>query len=328
MKTAQLSIFDTPSGVDYNLIKSTPIGLYCSVGDFFIDPKKSVKNALVSHAHSDHAVKNNKNIYCTAPTKDLMQFRNSTKNSLEQFYVMEYGKTFELQDVKITFYPAGHILGSAMILMEHDGVKYLYTGDFKLQADNSCEAIVFIGADVLITETTFANPRHVHPDADQEILKLNDLKDKNTIIGTYALGKAQRVTQLALKHCPEKIVMVHSAIIPLHHIYKKFNYDLGNWLPYSRDLFKTSTNCIYIVPPYIYNQYKDNSKYYSAFATGWDWFYKHNSIRLHISDHADWNDLQILVDKVAPKKILTVHGDGRHLQYHYSMLGIDVGILG
>ena len=327
MKPAQLSIFDSPNPVEYNLLKVTPYGLYCVVGDFYIDPKKPVLNAIVSHAHSDHAVKNNKNIYCTAPTKDLMNIRNTAKNSSEVFHVKEYGSSFMLNGVKITFYPAGHILGSAMVLMEHDGIKYLYTGDFKLQTDGSCEAIEIVPAEVLITETTFANPRHVHPDADVEILKLNALEAKNILIGTYAIGKAQRITLLALKHCPEKIVLIHPSIIPFHHLYKNFGFDLGNWLPYSRNLFKISDNCIYIVPPHIYHRYKDNSKYHSTFATGWDWFYKSASVRLHISDHADWKDLQILIEKVSPKKIFTVHGDGRHLQYHYSLQGIDVGIL-
>ena len=329
MKPSQLTIFDSLNvSQEYNLLKNTPIGLYCSAGDFYIDPKKPVLHAIISHAHSDHAIKNNKNIYCTSPTRELMNLRHGSKNSSEVFNVIEYGKTFKLNDVKVTLYPAGHMLGSAMVLMEYNGIKYLYTGDFKLQNDNSCEKVEFINADVLITETTFANPRHKHPDADLEMAKLNSLEPKNIIIGTYVVGKAQRVTQLALQNCPEKIVMIHSSMIPFHHLYKNFNFDLGNWLPYSRQLFKMSDNCIYIVPPYIYHRYKDNTKYHSTFATGWDWYTKKNALRLHISDHADWDDLQLLVEKVSPKKIYTVHGDGRHLQYHYSMKGIEVGILG
>ncbi len=327
MDLSQLSIFDTANPLQYNLLTVTPSGIYCAAGEFYLDPKKPVAHAVVSHAHSDHAVKNNKNIYCTAPTKDLMNIRNPNKKSTEVFHVKEYGSPFYINDVRITLYPAGHMLGSAMVLMEYDGIKYLYTGDFKLQPDASCEPIEIVSADVLMTETTFANPRHIHPDADLEIQKLNNLDARNILIGTYAIGKAQRITHLALKNCPDKIVMIHTSIIPFHHLYKAHNYDLGNWLPYSRNLFKLSDNCIYIVPPYIYHRYKDNSKFHSTFATGWDWFYKSASVRLHISDHADWQDLQVLVEKVSPKKILTVHGDGRHLQYHYSMQGIDVGIL-
>jgi putative mRNA 3-end processing factor len=328
LNKSQLTIFDfSESSQQYNLLKNTPIGLYCAVGDFYIDPKKPVMHAIVSHAHSDHAVKNNKNIYCTAPTKALMDSRNTSKTSTEVFHIKEYGETFILNDVKVTLYPAGHMLGSAMVLLENDNIKYLYTGDFKLQDDGSCEKIEIVSADVLITETTFANPRHIHPDADEEMKKLLTLEGKNIIIGTYAIGKAQRITHLALKNLPNKIIMVHSSLIPFHTLYQKFGFDLGNWLPYSRNVFKDTDNSVLIVPPYVYHRYKDNSKYHSMFATGWDWFYKNTSIRLHISDHADWNDLQILVEKVAPKKIFTVHGDGRHMQYHYSMLGISVGIL-
>ena len=99
-----------------------------------------------------------------------------------------------MNEVAITFFPAGHMLGSAMILMEFLNEKYLYTGDFKLQPDESCEPIELVEADYLITETTFAHPDHVHPDPVMEMSLLNEISDQNILLGAYSVGKAQRLT--------------------------------------------------------------------------------------------------------------------------------------
>ena len=183
-----------------NFLSYSSTGLYCAAGDFYIDPRKAVHKAIISHAHGDHATPNSGTIYCTNSTKQIMGKRY--KNSLRsRFIEINYRESFQLNDVMITFYPAGHILGSAQIMMEYDGIRYLYTGDFKLQQDTSCEPLEFVETDYLITETTFANPDYQHPDPQSEIEKLNEITGQNILIGAYSVGKAQRVTQLATSHC-------------------------------------------------------------------------------------------------------------------------------
>ncbi len=176
----------------------TKTGLYCAVGNFYLDPKEPVLNAVVSHAHADHAVSGNQNVFCTLATQRFMQMRYKQFAAVD-FYLKSFHEVFQLNDVKIGFYPAGHMLGSAMILMEYKGVKYLYTGDYKLEPDETCEAIEFCKADVLITETTFADPEVEHPAAAIEMQKLNSVKS-NIMLGAYALGKSQRMIILLNQH--------------------------------------------------------------------------------------------------------------------------------
>lgn len=294
-------------------LKITTRGLYCEAGQFYLDPKLVVNHAVITHAHSDHAVRGNKNVYCTAPTSEFMKLKFGNRNS-GAYHVKEFGDTFRLGEVKLTLYPAGHILGSAQVLMEHNGIKYLYTGDFKLTNDNSCESFEFVSADVLYTETTFASPAYSHPEPSEEISKLNEMNGNNILIGAYSLGKAQRVTQLVAKHCPEKKVIVHSNAIPFHRIYESFGYSLGGWDFFSRKLLRDSTNIVYVVPPSVYNKYLSNKTFLKTFATGWKSFYRGNDFNLTISDHADWKELHTLISHVKAKTIFTLHGDGSRLK--------------
>ena len=142
--------------LDDFLVK-TADGLYCKYGDFYLDPQVPVNNAVISHAHGDHAKPGNQHVFCTAFTQQVMKLRFK-KSAGVYFNIFSYHQVFNLGPVAITFLPAGHILGSAMVKMDYLGISYLFTGDFKLQKDESCEAIEFCKADVLITETTFANP--------------------------------------------------------------------------------------------------------------------------------------------------------------------------
>ena len=298
-------------------LKFTTRGLYCEAGHFYLDPKLVVNHAVITHAHSDHAVRGNRNVYCTAPTSEFMKLKFGNKTS-GAYHIKEFGKTFQLGDVTLTLYPAGHILGSAQVLMEHNGISYLYTGDFKLTSDSSCEDFHFVPADVLYTETTFASPTYAHPEPEEEISKLNGMKGMNILIGAYSLGKAQRVTQLVTKHCPEKKVIIHSNAVPFHRIYESFGYALGGWDFFSRKLLRDNSNIVYIVPPSVYNKYGSNKTFLKTFATGWKNFYRSNNFNLTISDHADWKELHTLIARVKPKTIFTLHGDGSRLQKYFA----------
>src|ERR1041385_1321995 len=139
-----------------NFILRKQEGLFCVPGNFFIDPSKAVPVSVVSHAHADHAAKGSYKVYATYNTSLLMKARYGDRAAGE-FHTFSYRESFEINGVKVTFYPAGHMLGSAQVLLEFGGKTFLYTGDFKLQQDKSCEAFEFVPADFLITETTYAN---------------------------------------------------------------------------------------------------------------------------------------------------------------------------
>ena len=291
-------------------------GLYCRRGNFYLDPKQPVKHAVISHAHGDHAVRENEHVYCTAGTAAIMECRYK-RHAAKKFYTYAYKEIFERNGVQISFIPAGHILGSAQVLMIYEGIRYLYTGDFKLQTDPTCEQLEFVQADVLITETTFANPAVQHPDPVEEIKKLNE-SEHNILLGTYALGKAQRLIHLMNQYCPDRRILVHHSILPLNKVYESFGYPPGKYEPYQRKIMKGPTQGhVYMVPPMTFDSYFRAKNVLRAFASGWERLQLQNDISLLISDHADWNDIVSTIEQVNPQHIWTLHGDGHLLKAHY-----------
>ena len=299
-----------------DFIIQTKTGLFCAYGNFYLDPKEPVVTAVISHAHADHAIGGNQNVYCTHPTMIFMQHRYK-KFAASNFHIYAYATIFELNGVKISFYPAGHILGSALVLMEYKGVKYLYTGDYKLEEDRTCEPIEFIAADVLITETTFADPKTKHPDAVQEIKKLNEVKG-NIMLGAYALGKSQRLIAMINEHCSQKRILVHHSMMPFVKIYEQLGIPFVAYEMYDRKVMKNNqTDLIYLVPPMVFHSYIKAINVVRIFVTGWKHLQSTQQIQLYISDHVDWDAILEMVKNVKPKEIWTTHGSGTHLQSYF-----------
>jgi putative mRNA 3-end processing factor len=290
-------------------------GLYCKYGDFYVDPILPVKTTVISHAHADHAISGNNTIYCTEATLAFMQLRYG-KNTGKVFNIISYNSPFSIGDVKITFIPAGHILGSAQVLMEYEGVRYLYTGDYKLQADATCEPIEWIKTDILITESTFADPAIVHPDPVVEIEKINAIKS-NILLGAYGLGKSQRLINMINTYAPQKKVLVHFRIMPINAIYEKMGYPPGKYQIYSRKLMKNQEEFVYIVPPFTFDSYIKATGVTRLFASGWKALQVNKQDTLFISDHVDWNDILQTVKLTQPKQIWTLHGNGMHLKKYF-----------
>lgn len=302
--------------IEEDFIVKTPEGLYCKYGDFYLDPVLPVKNAIVSHAHGDHARPNNSVVYCTSFTQKIMVLRFKKKAG-DQFILQDYKSEINLKEVKVSFYPAGHILGSAMILMSYNNFKYLYTGDYKLQEDSTCEPLELPQADVLITETTFAKPDVLHPSAEEEIKKLNSIKS-NILLGVYGLGKAQRITELINRFCPQKNILVHYSIFPIHQLYNKEGIYLGSYKLYDRKSLKQYLeNQIYLVPPLTFNSYRSAKGVAKVFASGWSYLQKGNDLDLYISDHVDWQDILKTISIVKPLEVWTLHGDGTYLKNYF-----------
>lgn len=293
-----------------------PEGYYCRYGDFFIDAGSPVLHNVVSHAHGDHASSGHEYVYCTQGTSVFMGYRYK-QNRKDSYQIKLFNSTFKIGPVEITFLPAGHILGSAQILMEYKGVRYLYTGDYKLQTDETCEPLELQQADVLITESTFANPDIIHPDPVEEIKKLQR-HGTNILLGTYALGKAQRMTDLLNKHCPERKVLVHNGILPYHRFYDEHGFKKLIYTPYNRrEMKEGEQNKVYLVPPMTFNSYFRATKVLRAFASGWKRLQAQNDIELYISDHVDWNDILHYIKLVDPKEVWTLHGDGSILKRYF-----------
>jgi putative mRNA 3-end processing factor len=295
-----------------DFIVPTPTGLYCSYGDFYLDPNQPVKTAIISHAHGDHACSGNQDVYCTKATSLFMLHRYK-KFAAGEFKIKGYHEVFDVNGVKVSFISAGHIIGSAQVVMEYQGKRYIYTGDYKLQPDPTCEPIEFMEADVLVTETTFADPGTSHPKAEEEIKNLLSTKS-NIMLGAYALGKSQRLIRLINDYCPGRRVLVHHSIMPFVKLYEQLGANLGAYEMYDRKVMKMhSTGLIYMVPPMVFKSYIKAINVVRVFASGWKNL-QGKEMQLCISDHVDWNDIIETINQVKPKEVWTTHGSGKQLQ--------------
>ncbi len=146
------------------LLSLTPKGLYCQAGDFYIDPKGAVDRAVITHAHSDHARRGSRTYYSTVSGEGLLRARLGQNINV---VATDFGKKFRLGDVQVSFHPAGHILGSAQIRIEHEGEVWVASGDYKRDPDPTCEEFEVVPCDTFITEATFITPKYVwKKDAD------------------------------------------------------------------------------------------------------------------------------------------------------------------
>jgi putative mRNA 3-end processing factor len=290
--------------------------------EIWIDPTHPVHTAVVSHAHGDHAVPGHGKVYCTKNTARLLRTRY--RNFADTVITPDYHEWFEVDGVSFQFIPAGHMLGSAQIVWKHEGRIINYTGDYKRQSDASCEQYETVKCDVLITETTFAQQGKTHP-ADEDSLKAFDAAlNTNYIVGAYALGKAQRLTRLFADLKPAFKIMVHPKISKYHRVYEEAGFDLGEWLPYQKQVFKTTANNIYIVPPLVLQSYASDIGYLRGMASGWDRLQEGYDIKLPVSDHSDWHDLLNTITESEAKVVYTIHGDSNELMQHLSNAAVHI----
>src|SRR5215510_11103308 len=145
-----------------DLAVSTPAGLCCPAGGFYIDPVRRVDKALITHAHSDHARAGHGAVLATPETLDLMRLRcgDDCAGSMQ---AVRYGETLTIDSVAVTFHPAGHVLGSAQICLER-GLRVVASGDYKDVSDPTCLPFELSRCDALITEATFGLPVFRHGD--------------------------------------------------------------------------------------------------------------------------------------------------------------------
>jgi putative mRNA 3-end processing factor len=185
-----------------DILAPTPSGVCCKLGDFHIDPTRPVERALITHGHSDHARAGHGAVLATQETLDLMLLRYG-ENFAGSIQAIGYGESVSLGGAKVTFHPAGHVLGSAQILVEANGLRIVASGDYKNVPDPTCTPFELVACDVFITEATFALPVFRHGDPDEQIATLLHsvalFPERAHLVGAYSLGKAQRVIALLRK---------------------------------------------------------------------------------------------------------------------------------
>ncbi|MDD9908225.1 MAG: ligase-associated DNA damage response exonuclease [Ahrensia sp.] len=302
------------------LLRPTPRGLYCPPGDFHIDPVMPVARALITHGHADHARAGHGEIWATRQTLDIMAIRYGADHC-HVAHVADLRETFKVNGVTVGFWPAGHVLGSAQILVEYSGCRIVASGDYKRRRDPSCEPFEPVACDVFITEATFALPVFRHPDTQGEIDKLltsvRHFPERAHLVGVYALGKAQRVIRHLREAGYAEPIYIHGSLARLCDYYESQGYPLGPLLPATLDKGKKGdfAGAIVLGPPSALNdkwarRFPDPI---SCFASGWMQVRqraKQRSVELPLilSDHCDWDELIDTISELSPKEIWVTHG--------------------
>jgi putative mRNA 3-end processing factor len=308
-----------------------PAGLYCIPGQFYIDPRFPVASAIITHAHGDHARSGHKKVLASVGTIEIMKVRYG-EGCAEKLQSMTYREPLTENGVKITLLPAGHILGSAQVLLEYKNHSVIISGDFKRSLDPTCEAFEVRPCDIFITEATFGLPVFIHPPIEMEIQKLLRSLQQNPnnthLIGAYALGKCQRLIKVLRDQGYEDPIYLHGAQIKLCNLYQTLGVDLGALENANVLNQKNSVGKIIICPPSaLHDRWSRRfAEVIVAYASGWMQIrarakQKGIDLPLIISDHADWNELTQTLEQVNPQELWVTHGREEALVYYAEQQG-------
>ncbi len=302
------------------LLCTTPAGIYCPPGDFYIDPTRAIDRALVTHGHSDHARRGHGAVLATSETLNIMAERYG-EGFAGSTQIATLGDVQQINGVSVTFHPAGHVLGSAQIAVEKGGMKIVASGDYKRRLDPTCTPFEPVPCDVFITEATFALPVFRHPDDRAEIRKLiasvAQFPDRTHLVGAYALGKAQRVIALLREAGYFEPIYIHGALQKLCDLYREEGIDLGQLEPATLDKGRKHdfAGTIVVGPPSAFadrwaRRFADPV---ACFASGWMRIRQRAKqlgveLPLVISDHCDWDEICDTIREVAPQEVWVTHG--------------------
>ncbi|HEX4373598.1 MAG TPA: ligase-associated DNA damage response exonuclease [Puia sp.] len=305
--------------VDINnmeLLEFTKKGIYCSQGDFYIDPWKPVDRAIITHAHSDHARAGSKFYLCHTLTKPLLQLRLGDN----AYQSVEWNEPVFMNGVRISLHPAGHIIGSSQIRVEYNGDVWVVSGDYKIENDGLSGIFEPVVCNTFITESTFGLPiynwkpqQQIFYDIQNWIIK-NKEEGKISVLIAYSLGKAQRLLPCITEVNPS--VFVHGAVYNIHEALKNAGVKLPEVKKVLPDMPKGNFKGSVVIAPQ------------SAEGTGWmkrfvpyelavcsGWMQVRGNARrsnadkgFALSDHADWNGLLYAVKATGAKKVFVTHG--------------------
>ena len=303
------------------LIEFTNRGLFCSQGNFYIDPWQPVDHALITHGHSDHARAGSRNYLCHPHTKPVLQLRLGDGN----YQTTEWGESHFINNVRVSFHPAGHILGSSQIRLEYKGEVWVVSGDYKTENDGISGAFEPVRCNTFITESTFGlpiyrwKPQHeVYADICRWIER-NKRDGKTSILIAYALGKSQRVLD-AIKDIAGERIYAHGAICNIHETLVNAGIANIRHLPTPRriapDVSKDELRgSVVIAPPSAESSpwIKRFTPYSIGICSGWmqvrgNQRRKNADAGFALSDHCDWSSLLSAVSATGASMVYATHG--------------------
>ena len=318
-----------------------PEGLYCRPGDFFVDPLRPVPVAVVSHGHSDHARAGHDRALATLETLAIMAARLG-EGMARRPEPLAYGEAAALGDTTVWLAPAGHVLGSAQVVIEHRGCRAVYSGDYKRQPDPTCAPFTPVACDLFITEATFGLPVFRHPAPAAEIARLlhsvATFPERCHVVGAYALGKAQRLIALLRQAGWDRPIFLHGALMALCDLYRSFGVELGELRPATAgsrgEARQELAGQIVLAPPgAIADRWARRlPDPVVCVASGWMRVKQRAKQRgvelpLVISDHADWDELLATMQETGAPEVWITHGREEALAHAAAGLGIKARAL-
>ncbi len=310
-----------------------PEGLCCHPVGFFIDPVRPVDRAIVTHAHSDHARPGHRSVLASPATLALMRARMGEDRAGATQQALGWGERLRLGEVTVWLEPAGHVLGSAQVVLEYRGSRAVVSGDYKRQPDPTCDPFVPVPCDVFVTEATFALPVFRHPppahEIDRLLASLRLFPDRTHVVGCYALGKCQRLIALLREAGWDNPIYLHGALAPLCVVYEREGIALGELRPATAAQRDKLKGAIVLAPPGAVTDRwaRRLSEPVVAIASGWMRVRQRARSRgvelpLVISDHADWDELNATVDEVGAPEIWVTHGREEALIHSVGQRGV------
>jgi Cft2 family RNA processing exonuclease len=294
-------------------------GLFLTQAQLAVDVRRRQPRCFVSHAHTDHIARHEL-AFATRVTGRLYQHRLGTRHNVS---VMNFREPLEFGGLRLMAYPAGHCLGSAMLLADDGAQTLLYTGDFKLAASLTAEQAELPHADILVMESTFGLPRYRLPPRALVVEELLEIVHRalaggrTPVVHAYPLGKSQEVTKLLTSHGIP--VLQHAAIHEISCIYQDSGCSLGEFALYPGQ--PLAGHAIVTLPRGM-NGFRlaKLGRTVSIAATGWavDAATKYRwgvDYALPLSDHADYDQLIEAVRIVQPREVYCTHGPAEFVNY-------------
>ena len=309
----------------------TPRGLFCEPGGFYLDPPAAVDRAVVTHGHSDHARPGHAHVLATSETLAVMRLRlGSGAGGLQQVAVL--GERMRIGDVDVTLHPAGHILGSAQVLMEYRGQRAIVSGDYKRRRDPTAASFELIRCDLFVTEATFGLPVFRHEPDAREIGRLlasvRDFPERSHLVGAYGLGKAQRLIALLRAAGWDRTIYLHGAVAAMCDLYRDLGIELGPLALVGDKPREQLAGEIVIAPPSaLADRWSRRlADPVTAFASGWMRVKARARQRgvelpLVISDHVDWPELMTTIEETGAEEIWVTHGREEAVVRAVEMMG-------
>jgi putative mRNA 3-end processing factor len=316
-----------------DILVRTPVGVCCKIGGFYIDPTRPVDRAVITHGHSDHARAGHGAVLATRETLDLMGLRYG-ESFADSVQPLRYGETITIGGARVSLHPAGHVLGSAQVAIEANGLRVVASGDYKNALDPTCTPFELVPCDVFITEATFGLPVFRHGNADAEVAKLMRsvtlFPDRTHLVGAYTLGKAQRVIALLRNAGYDKPIYLHGAMEKTTRYYESRGIALGR-TELVRDAKKAElAGAITLCPPSALKEVWSRRfpDPVTCFASGWMRVRaraRQNLVELPlvISDHADWNGLTATIRATGASEVWVTHGQEDALVHWSVMQGLQ-----